>query len=300
MSVHPQLARQKGMAIIGALVVVAAASVAAASIIERQTYLADTLASERDRAQARWLLRGGLDWARIILMLDARNSAVTLRNAIWAQPISGFEVRDPASGRIALFSGLIEDEQGKYNLARLAVNGAVQPAEVAKLENLLAALGGSPQVAGSIALRVAAAQRGPDGVARAPALRTPLDLAGIEGLSPEGLAMLSEYITLLPERMPINVNTASAEVLSATIADLSLGQARELTQTRDRGQWFTSRGDFLNRLESTQKTVDAQLDVRSHWFKVTGEVTLDHAQAGMQALLHRTGDSPPVIHWIED
>ncbi len=291
--------RQKGMAIIGALLVVAAASVATASILERQSYLADTLVGERDRAQARWLLRGGIDWARILLFADARNNAVTLRSAIWAQPISGFEVRDPASGRTAWFSGMIEDEQGKFNLTRLAVDGVVQRDEVAALEKLLGALDTPTGLAGAIAHRVAAAQAGPQG-ASAPALRTPQDLSGVEGMSPEALATLATYLTLLPERTPINVNTAPAEVLSAAIPGLSLGQARSLTQERDRGQWFNSRGDFLNRLAGTRDAVDAPLDVRSRWFKVTGQVTLAHAQASMQALLHRAGDAPPAVRWIED
>src|SRR5690606_19832859 len=105
-------ATQKGMAVIGALLVVAATSVATAAILERQNLLADTLIGERDRVQARWLLRGGVDWARVILQNDARHNAVTLRSAIWAQPIAGLEVRTPDGSRSALFSGLVEDEQG--------------------------------------------------------------------------------------------------------------------------------------------------------------------------------------------
>lgn len=292
--------REKGMAIIGALVVVAAASVATAGIMERQALLADTLAGERDRAQARWLLRGGLDWARIILFNDARTNAVTLKNTIWAQPISGLELRDPHSRRSAWFSGLIEDEQGKYNLRRLAVNGTVLADELAALERLLAGLGLPGRLAATIAARVAAAQTGPQRAASAPALRTLHDLRGLEGLRLETLAMLSDYLTLLPENTAINVNTARAEVLSAAIPGLSLGEARGLAEERDRGRWFNSRGDFLNRLGEPRMAADIALDVRSQWFKVTGEVALDHARAGMRALLHRPGDEPPAIHWVEN
>src|SRR5690606_32438199 len=118
--------RQQGMAVIAALVVVAAAAVATAAIVQRQSVLADTLSGERDRVQAKWLLRGALDWARVILLNDARRNAVTLKDAIWAQPIVGLEIRPPGDPRTAYFSGQIEDEQSKYNILRLAVDGHVE------------------------------------------------------------------------------------------------------------------------------------------------------------------------------
>lgn len=292
-------ARQKGMAVIGALVVVAAASAATAAIMERQSLMADALAGERDRVQAKWLLRGGLDWARVILSSDARNNAVTLRNAIWAQPIAGLEIRAPHGNRSAHFSGVIEDEQGKYNLQRLSVNGAVQGGEVAALEKLLTRLGMPAKLAAPIAARVAASQASPHAPAAAPALRSAHDLIGIEGMDLETVAVLADYVTVLPRHTGINVNTASAEVLSAVIPALSLDQARAVADERDRGQWFNNRGDFVNRLGDAEMVAGITLDVRSDWFKVSGEVVLEHARVGMRALLHRNGDAVPTVHWIE-
>ncbi|MFA7668032.1 MAG: type II secretion system minor pseudopilin GspK [Burkholderiaceae bacterium] len=287
------------MAIIGALVVVAAASVATANIMERQTLLADTLAGERDRVQAKWLLRSGLDWSRIILWNDARSNAVTLKDAIWAQPIEGLEIRAPGSTRQAYFSGLIEDEQGKYDIGRLAVNGTVTASELASLRQLLASLGLPDWLAPAIAARVASAQTGPQSEATAPGLRTVRDLLSIEGMTLETVTVVSEYLTVLPYKSPLNINTASAEVLSASIPQLDLAQARSLVEQRNRGQWFNSRGDFLNRLSDPKVAVDIQVDVRSEWFKVTGEVMLDHATASMQALLQRQGSTLPAVQWIE-
>lgn len=291
--------RQKGMAVIGALMVVAAASVATAAIMERQSLMADTLAGERDRVQAKWLLRGGLDWARVILVSDARNNAVTLRDAIWAQPIAGLEIRTPDGNRSAQFSGVIEDEQGKYNLQRLGVNGVVQGKELAALQNLLARLGIPSRLAAPIATRVAASQISQQAEATAPALRSAHDLLGIDGMDLQTVAILSDYVTVLPRHTGINVNTASAEVLSAVIPALSLDQARALTDERTRGQWFNSRGDFVNRLGDAEMVAGITLEVRSDWFKVSGEVVLEHARVGMRALLHRSGDAVPAVRWIE-
>jgi len=292
--------RQKGMAVIGALLVVAAASVAATHIMERQTMMADTLMGERDRVQARWLLRGGLDWARIILFNDARNNAVTLKNAIWAQPIAGLEIGTPDGTRQAYFSGLIEDEQGKFNLSRLALDGQVQPGELARLQSLLALLGMPAQTAVAIALRVAAGQHGPNGAASAPAVRSLDDLLSVEPLTLASIAALSDYLAILPRGAALNINTASAEVLSTAIPNLDLAGARSLAGQRDQGLWFNSRGDFLNRLEDPPAEVGIPLDVRSEWFKVSGEVRLDHASVSMTALLNRQGNTPPTVHWIKN
>ncbi|AEC19680.1 general secretion pathway protein K [Pusillimonas sp. T7-7] len=289
--------RQGGMAIIGALVVVAAASIATAAIIERQALLADTLAGERDRVQAKWLLRGGLDWSRVILFNDARRNSVTRKGAIWSQPIVGLEVSTPGQARKAYFSGQIEDEQGKFNIADLAENGMLRPQELAVLETLLAGLNLPISLAEAIARRVAEAQTGHDGAQAAPSLRTLGDLLHIDDMTPEIITILSAYVTILPEQTTINANTASAEVLSASVPGLQLAEARDLVDQRDRGQWFNSRADFFNRLGKPTIKPGNQIGVNSEWFKVTGQVTLGESVAGMQALLHRHGGQPPSISW---
>lgn len=289
---------QKGMAVIGALLVVAATSVATAAIMERQSVLADTLMGERDRVQAKWLLRGGLDWARVILLSDARSNAVTLKNSIWAQPIAGLEIDSPDGHRRALFSGLIEDEQGKFNLARLARGGVIHPQELAALRKLLEQLGLPGQLAEHVAQRVAQGQAGPGRPATATALRSVDDLVSISQVGRAEAALLSAYLSVLPADVAVNINTASAEVLSATVPGLDLGTARVLVEERDRGIWFSSRGDFLNRLEKPELATKTKLEVRSEWFKVSGQVQLDHAASSISALLHRQGNAPPTVLWI--
>src|SRR5690606_35444262 len=129
--------RQQGMAVIAALLVVVAASALATSIIERQGLLANILISEGDRSQAAWMLRGGLDWSRVILQMDADNSLTTRPDGIWAHPIIGLPVGAADDPERALFSGQIEDEQGKYNLRNLAENAQINPQEILALERLL-------------------------------------------------------------------------------------------------------------------------------------------------------------------
>jgi len=290
---------QKGMAVIAALIVVTVASLTATSILERQSAWADTLAGERDRVQAKWLLRGGVDWARLILHNDARNNAVTLKNAIWAQPIAGLEIRRPSDGRIAYFSGQLEDEQGKYNVSRLASGGSIRSEEIAALSRLLRSLDMPSHLAGEIAEWVADSRPRSGGEASATPPRDIPDLIGLPGMTPEMIGTLTTYLTVLPADTALNVNTAPPEVLSACIPKLDLAQARVLLEERDRGVWFTSRGDFLNRLEDPSIARDVAVDVRSNWFKVNGLVKLDHATVPLRALLRRPRDGAPLIEWME-
>ncbi|NYT86009.1 type II secretion system minor pseudopilin GspK [Pollutimonas harenae] len=292
--------RQTGVAIIAALVVVAAASIASATIIESQALLADTLAGERERVQAKWLLRGGLDWSRIILLNDARRNAVTHKGAIWSQAIVGLEVSTPGQSRKAYFSGQIEDEQGKFNIWSLAENGMIRPQELAVLESLLSGLNLPMSLAQSIARRVADTQAGPYAKQTAPGLRTLNDLRKIDELTPETAAILDTYLTILPEKTTINANTASAEVLSAIVPGLHLAEARDMVGQRERGQWFNSRADFFNRLGKPAIKSSKQIGVDSEWFKVTGQITLGESVASMQALLHRQGGQPPSIRWASN
>lgn len=293
--------RQRGMAVISALLVVAAAAVASTAIIERQGTLARTLSSESDRTQAAWLLRGGLDWSRIILRWDARRNATTRPDAIWARPIIDLRVSAPNDPREASFTGRIEDEQSKYNLNNLAKDGVVLPAQQLILERLFDLLQLPQAMAARIAERVAAAQPTVQDAARAPALQSLNDLRGLEGASTTMLDTLRPYLTVLPSDTKINVNTASAEVLSASLEGLSLPDARATVIARDKGQWFNNAADFINRLNNPDITTSSHLDVASQWFRVAGEVALDHATVGLEALIQRKGrNDAPVVRWIKE
>src|SRR5690606_8799345 len=96
---------QQGMAVIAALLVVIAAAVITSRIIEDQSLLARTLASERERAQAEWMLRSGMDWSRAILRFDAHTNATTRLDGIWAQPIVNLPVGPAGSPEQSLFTG---------------------------------------------------------------------------------------------------------------------------------------------------------------------------------------------------
>ena len=295
---HLARLRQRGMAVIAALLVVVAASALATSVVERQGLLANILVTERDRAQAAWLLQGGLDWSRVVLLMDARNSPTTRLDGIWSRPIIGLPVGTAEDPNRALFSGQIEDEQSKYNLRNLAEGGRIDPGEVQALESLLQWLDIDPALAETMARRVAAAQFTENGPPRAVGLRGIDDLRMLEGFTPRIIDTLQPFITVLPTATPVNANTASAEVLGAVVGELGLAGARELVVQRDRGLWFTNRGDFVNRVRSKEKDAGQRISVNSNWFRVTGEVTVGATLVGMRALLHRGNQGLASVRWV--
>ncbi|MDH2235140.1 type II secretion system minor pseudopilin GspK [Pigmentiphaga sp. GD03639] len=314
------------MAVISALLIVAAVAVLVTGLFQRQAASVRAVENEQARIQARWLLLGGLDWARLVLREDARRNNTTRLGELWATPVADTRITRPGDDRVALFSGRIEDEQGKYNLRNLAKAGVPQPMEIAALDRLCAMLGLPGSLAPRIAVRIASAQavpgtsgetgtgtgtgtgsgtgtgqngeasqgRGPS----APMIRTVDDLEGITDVDEKTIEALRPYVTVLPETTAVNANTAPAEVLAAVVPGLSLAQARALTEQRNAGTWFNDRADFGNRLANPDITIsDSQIVTASKWFMVSGTVTLERAAVTMQALVSRANANSPTVVW---
>lgn len=288
---------QRGMAVIAAMLVVIAASALATALIEGQGRLVRILSTERHLAQAHWLLRGGLDWSRVILHLDARENATTRLDGLWTQTLADLPVGPADHPRAALFSGKIEDAQGKFNLRDLATDGQANPAAVAALEKLLQWLGQDTRLASALAQRVADSQLGRGRAPVAMGLRSLDDLQAVEGLGLPGVEALRPYAVYLPETVPLNANTASAEVLGAMMEGLGLAGARDLVAQRDRGLWFVNRGDLVNRLPELREGL-RRLDVRSDWFSVAGEISVGDTIVGLRALLQRDRQGRASVRWV--
>ena len=287
--------RQRGMAVVGALVVASAVALFSVTVLEQQTSLAESLATDRDRRQAEWLVRGGLDWARVVLLNDARRSGATRAGAVWSQPVTGLPVTLPGSSRQAVFSGQITDEQGKFNLARLTTPaGTLDEAALARLDRLLHGLGLPSASARLLAERLR------DAVAAGVVPLAVDDLLPLPGVSFHQEELLSGHLTLLPAEAPLNINTAGAHVLAATLPGLSAAQAREIVDRRADGEAFSSVGDFIRWAGISQPGLVSRLSVDSQWFLVSGTVTLEHAGRGLKALLQRPGATLPIVRWIKD
>ena len=132
--------RERGAAVVSALIIVAIVAALSASLFQRQTASTRRVENELARVQARAMLAGGIDWARLILRDHGRREPVTRGDQIWATPILDTRIERPGDERVAVFSGRIQDEQGKYNLYNLATNGVPQPEQEQVLRRLLSTL----------------------------------------------------------------------------------------------------------------------------------------------------------------
>lgn len=289
---------QRGVAIIMALLVVMVAAILATALIDHQGQWLARLRIERNLTQGQWLLRGGLDWSRLILQMDARDNATTRLDGLWTQALADLPVGPPEDPQRALFSGQIEDMQGRFNLLDLAQGGQIRPAATQALEALLQSLGQDPTWAGPIARRVADSQPAAGRAPRALGLQDVSDLTAVAGLPADLPGVLDAFVAVIPETVSININTAPAEVLAAAVPELSLAGGRDLVAQRQHGQWFVHRGDIVNRLRDLPSAALRRLDVRSDWFRITGEVVLDDTIVALQALLHRDKQGRAVVRWV--
>ncbi|WP_454565634.1 type II secretion system minor pseudopilin GspK [Pseudomonas sp. AIG] len=321
-SSSPQAQKQRGMAIISALLIAAVVAVIAAGMLTRQSVFTRSLEAEQSRVQGAAALLAGLELSRQLLRDTRQQDALTRLDQPWAQPVKSHLLSSPGGG----FEGRIEDQQGKFNLRNLLSNERVDGGQLRSFERLCEMIGIDAALSQRISQRVIAsyprmpdlqaagpsmAQTGFDGVratspsarrrplpATQPMLRSLDDLRGLEGMNEQLLGRLNQYVSLIPAKTWVNGNTASAEVLVAVVPGLSLAQARAVVVERDRGQWFINRGDFVNRLHLPHLTVDGlNVGISSDWFLLRGHARRDQRRVSLDALLHRPADDLPKVVW---
>jgi len=286
------------------------------SLFQRQTASTRRVENELARVQARAMLAGGIDWARLVVRDHGRREPITRGDQVWATPVLDTRIERPDDDRVAVFSGGVQDEQGKYNLYNLARNGVPQPEQEEVLRRLLNTLQLPDTLAARMVDIVASAQppalaadaaSGANNPAQsAPEARAPLprgvdEVAALLGLEPPMRNALRRTMTLLPAATSVNVNTAPAEVIAALVPGLSLAQARAMAGERDRGNWFNNIGDFANRLAGTGvKTPAPAVSTNSGWFMASGTVVYERARVSMQALVRSAPPAAPDTIWTRE
>ncbi len=230
--------RQHGAALLTAMLIVVLVSSLASAMVWQQWRAVQVESAERARTQSAWILSGALDWARLILREDALSGGPTTLSDPWATPLaearlSSFLASDKTStddAPEAFLSGQITDAQARYNLRNLvADDGTVVPAQRTAVRRLFESVGVAPDLADRLAsgLRDALARPGSEGRSGAPPLlpRTVAQLRWL-GLDSTSLGRLEPHVVILPVQTPINLNTASREVIAASVDGMDLGARR--------------------------------------------------------------------------
>lgn len=291
---------QRGAAVVMAMLVVAVTATLVAGVFWRQSVLVQQAENALSYAQAKWLMRGAVDWASVILAEDARTSSADHLGEPWAVPLAETRLNEGDGREPVYLAGEIRDEQAKLNLRNLASVGEAGVAEVEVLARLFGMLGLNPAAAAAVAQRVreglpADAGRAP----RAMGISAVDDLLGVDGIDAAAIERLRPFITMLPQPTPVNANTAAAEVLAARIANLSLADARRLAASRDRTH-FRDRADALSRIpELRLQAADAEIAVATRFFSVDGTISYRRARLQARALLKREARRVDML-WLRE
>ncbi len=125
------------------------------------------------------------------------------------------------------------------------------------------------------------------------------DLLSVAGFTPEIVNALQDYVIFLPRVTTINANTASEFVLSATLAPLSLADAKALIAKRTQSP-FHNLNDLTVQLAGTQTEIDAhKISLATNYFLVHGRISLQQNGLQIVALVERNDRNTAVI-WVRE
>lgn len=299
---------QRGVALITVLLVVAIVTVVCAGMIARQQLSIRGTANQAQARQAWHYALGGEALARSILRRDSQTSGNgTERPAIdhllepWALPQPAYDL-DEGQGQVQV---RIEDLTGRFNLNSLVREQQPNAAALAQFRRLLLRLQISEPYAERLLDWLDSDQQ-PSGELGAEdnaylLLDPPYRTAGrrLEDISElrllldmrdEDFQRLAPYVSALPADTPLNVNTASAMVLSSLADSISPSAAEALVQARQAGG-FRDVASFMAqpalggvKLESTSVAVTSQ------FFQATSEVRLADRRLALVSRLRREDD----------
>jgi len=306
---HAARPSQRGAALLAAMLTVALVATFAAGALWQQWKSIEVEGAERQRTQARWLLTGALDWARVILREDARagdaNAPADHLAEPWAVPLqearlssflaalpdgTGNTIDDERLAQQVLLSGQVSDLQGRLNVTNLLQGEQLDTKTVLAFERLFDVAGVPPAQLSLLMQGLMAAQKQNSNSPLMPQFVNQLSWLG---LSPQALNKLSPYITLLPTRTPVNLNTASAHVLYASVPGLSMSDAQRLVQQRERQHW-TNLDAFQKALGRTLSLEDTH-SVNTRYFEVMGRLRMPQTVLQERSLVQRDGSDLKVI-----
>jgi general secretion pathway protein K len=290
----PVRAKQNGLALITAMLVVAIAATTAAYLSLDQQIWTRQAQNLTDRAQAEVVRAGALEWAVSILAKDARDSQSDDLTETWSKNLPPLAVE---GGQVA---GQIIDAQGKFNLNNLVRGGNPSAPDIGAFQQLLRSLGIDPNLTDAVIDWIDA-----DGNARAAGaedidylqMQTPYRAANqplqsleelrlVRGFSREMVDKLRPWVIALPQPTEINVNTASKEVLGALFYTLPASAIESIVSDRPYADQARLTAK-LQQLAAGNTLPQAFFGTKSSYFEVEIATLFGRYQRTTQALIQR-------------
>lgn len=318
--IQTQGSRQKGFALLAVLVLAGLCMMLVTQITYRHQL--EKSASSRSLIQDQTLLLAlsAESWARRLLSDDAEDNQTDSLEDTWAQPLPVL----PVEG--GLLRGCIRDLQGRFNLNNLqnytteSWNDELASLFSSDLDaylNLLAILeldsselraavitdwtdADTELLIGGSAEDAEYSLQTPSRLSANRSMISIEELAALPGYSDLDVLRLYPFVSTLPGRTPVNVNTASSELLSALSSVMDIFLVEEVLLERP----FNSVDDFYSLVaqstgymsvaELRQQLPENMISVSSEYFELLTTVNLVDQEIRMRSLIHRNGRSASV------
>jgi len=275
------LRRQRGLALLMAMLIVVIATTIAVSIIHEEKFTIRKTSHIQMMDRAALYAYGLEDWAQIYLKEDREESKVDSLDEYWATGIPGL----PIEG--GYLTGYVEDEQARFNLNSLV------DSEIAlkRFQRLCDNLEVDKQFIPALQdwLDADFDIRYPDGMEEnyedyRVANREMADISElmlVHNVTPDIYEKLRPYITALPGASTLNVNTISEVVFQSLAPDLDV--TRFSKQREDKA--FESVDDFIERMQIPVETEGLSVDTR--FFRTHGQVVQGEQSYQLTSLIYR-------------
>ena len=302
--------REAGAALLAAMLTVTLVATLAAAALWQQWRSVEVETSERARVQAAWILVGALDWSRLILSEDGRSGGPDHLAEPWAVPLQearlstflaagdGDGVQDNTTDtRDAFLSGQIVDAQSRLNVMNLVDGDKVSATALVRFGRLFELLG-LPRAQASVLANQMLRATSTSADDSAPLMPYRVDDLVWLGLPAPMVAVLAPYITVLPIITPVNLNTASAEVLYASGAADDLAAAQTLVAARQNTHFKNAKDALKLVSDGSDNPNINDFAIASRYFEVRGRLRLEQTIVEERSLVQRDGTTVKTL-WRE-
>jgi len=285
--------QQQGIALITILVMVALATILAATIVKRQANTAENTAYLMRQNQSLLYAKSAEAFFSELLVDDAKNAGdIDHLQENWAKPMPAFPVED------GFVSGTLQDESGKFNLNSLVNNdGAANPQAKVWFEKLLIRVGlpeklseavidwqdADDETIGAMGAEASYYQGLPQGYLPSNSkFHSVEELKLVRGFEGQKYLQIADYVSAAPTSdTKVNINTAPAMVLASLDPKLDVNAVEQVLQQRQaKLEHFSNISDLWAIEPFTQVNADVRnevnnlLGVQSSYFKAKIEVLL--------------------------
>lgn len=306
--------RQRGIALITAVLIAALAAVAAAAVLGHTATMMRRAENLWESERAWWYAEGMSSWGRSILLRDAQQSQTDHLGEAWAQEVPALPVER------GVLSGRIVDLQGRFNINLLGLPDSQRQPWLQRFRHLAECVGidgyEAEQLAAAIADWIDADdQAGFPGGAEVldylnlrPPYRSadrPIhsisELAAVRGVTRKHYTALREHLAALPlgATAPpprINPNTATPAVLCALAGGGNAPALEQFIEERVDKPLETVQ-DAIQRKLFPPDFDPAVLTVSSDYFEIQSQALIGTGRAALYSVVHRRAGGPPVTVW---